>query len=196
MFWDAKSAKEVPDGAETIDEPMPEVEEMEERFCKCENRSGYQQKTDNSRWCVDCGYKLSAPWYVPDGFYSPHFAAQPAEETEEINRIHNTTVETKREHWTTFSNLIANQFNHGGDKYKLEGFEDREATDLICQLWEKPGDELKWLLKTIMKYVFRLRTQNREKDWLKIATYCYIGWLKCGHHLKESHDEDVQKEEK
>lgn len=89
--------------------------------------------------------------------------------------LHNTTVETKREYWPKFAGLIAGQFEHGGDKYKLEGFEGMEATDMICKLWEKPGpDEIKWLLKTVMKYVFRFKNFNREKDLLKIATYCYI----------------------
>ena len=35
--------------------------------------------------------------------------------------------------------------------------------------------------------------EDSEKDLLKIATYCYICWLKAGHHLKEEHDEDTGK---
>jgi hypothetical protein len=43
------------------------------------------------------------------------------------------------------------------------------------------------------KYIFRFKNFHREKDLLKIATYCFILWLKMGAHLQETHDEDVQK---
>ncbi len=108
--------------------------------------------------------------------------------------IHNTNIQQKRKNFKTFSRLIGNQFNHGGDKYKLDGFENMEATDLICKLWEKPGtDEIKWIMKTCMKYMFRFQNFHREKDLLKIATYMYITWLKMGFHLKNDHDQDVKK---
>jgi hypothetical protein len=104
-----------------------------------------------------------------------------------------TTVDVKLAHFDTFASLLKKQFEHGGAKYKLEGFEDMEATDLICRLWEKPGpDELKWLLKTVIKYIFRFQNFHREKELLKIATYCYIAWLKMGFHKEEKHDEDTK----
>lgn len=111
--------------------------------------------------------------------------------------IQNTTVEVKRANFAKFAELIGNQFNHGGEKYKLQGFDDLEATDLICKLWEEPGpDEVKWILKTMVKYMVRFRNFGREKDLLKIATFCYIVWLKMGFHLQETHDEDTRKEGK
>jgi len=77
----------------------------------------------------------------------------------------------------------------------VEGFEDMEATDLICKLWEKPGfDEVTWILKTMIKYVFRFERKHREKDLLKIATYCYILWLKMGFHKSQTHDTDTKGE--
>lgn len=116
------------------------------------------------------------------------------EEAPHSSGLLGTTVKVKGEYFDKFSGLIKGQFTHGGIKYELEGFADMEATDLICKLWEKPGpDELKWLLKTVLKYVFRFKNFNREKDLLKMATYMYIAWLKMGFHLKESADEDTNR---
>lgn len=111
-----------------------------------------------------------------------------------MRKIYNTTVKTKAKYYKKFSNLVGKQFLHGGDKYKLEGLDGMEATDLICKLWEKPGeDELKWVLKTCMKYMCRFQNFHREKDLLKISTYMYIVWLKMGFHLQKSHDDDTKK---
>jgi len=104
----------------------------------------------------------------------------------------NTTVDVKREHFQKFADLISNQFSHGGDKYALPGFTDREATDIISSVFGGPS-EFDWVLGTMTKYIFRFKNFQREKDLLKIATYCYILWLKQGNHLKNSHDEDVAK---
>lgn len=113
-------------------------------------------------------------------------------EPEEVQNTCNTTVDVKRANFQKFANLISSQFNHGGDKYKLQGFDDREATDVISSVFG--GDsQYDWILGTMMKYLFRFKNFNREKDLLKIATYCYILWLKQGNHLREVHDEDVRK---
>ncbi len=105
---------------------------------------------------------------------------------------HNTTLEVKAEYFKVFSDLIGNQFLHGGDKYKIPGLNDREATDIISSVFGGVT-EYDWILGTMAKYLFRFKNFNREKDLLKIATYCYILWLKQGNHLKETHDEDVKK---
>ncbi len=106
--------------------------------------------------------------------------------------MQNTDVKTKRENWKKFADLIENQFLHGGDKYVLEGQEDKEASDWVCEL--VPGKTgVDWILGTMAKYVARYKNFEREKDLLKIATYCYIIWLKKGHHLQEGHDEDIKK---
>lgn len=108
------------------------------------------------------------------------------------NKVYGTTVEVKRENFQKFMNLISNQFNHGGDKYILPGFTDREATDVISAVF---GGETQfdWVLGTMMKYLFRFKNFQREKDLLKIATYCYILWLKMGCHTVETHDEDTKR---
>jgi len=103
-----------------------------------------------------------------------------------------TTVVTKRMHWATFANLISNQFEHGGEKYALAGFKDKEATDVISSVFGGES-EFDWILGTMMKYLFRFKNFQREKDLLKIATYCYILWLKQGNHLAQQHDEDTNK---
>ena len=109
--------------------------------------------------------------------------------------IHNTTVEVKRKHFPQFAELIENQFNHGGDKYKASG--GKEMTDLICETF--PGDSgVDWALGTMMKYLARYKNFGREKDLLKIATYSYILWLKGGFHLldRKFHDEDTSQDGK
>jgi hypothetical protein len=104
----------------------------------------------------------------------------------DLPKSYNTTVETKQKFFKKFADLIEGQFKHGGNKYKLQGFEDREATDVISAIVPN------WVEGTILKYVFRFMNFRREKDLLKIATYCYILWLKEGHHLSEEHDEDTK----
>jgi len=103
-----------------------------------------------------------------------------------------TTVEVKNANFEKFASLISNQFKHGGDKYKLPGFDDREATDVISSVFGGVS-EFDWVLGTMMKYLFRFKNFQREKDLLKIATYCYILWLKQGNHLTQLHDEDTSK---
>lgn len=106
--------------------------------------------------------------------------------------VYGTTVETKRANFHKFADLISNQFNHGGDKYQLPGFTDREATDVISAVFGGKS-QFDWILGTMMKYLFRFKNFEREKDLLKVATYCYILWLKQGNHLKDNHDEDTKK---
>jgi hypothetical protein len=101
-----------------------------------------------------------------------------------------TTTDVKAKNFVKFAELIGGQFAHGGDKYKLQGFEDREATDVISSVFGGPT-EFDWILGTMMKYLFRFKNFQREKDLLKVATYCYILWLKQGNHLKEVHDTDT-----
>lgn len=104
----------------------------------------------------------------------------------------NTTVPIKKDYFKRFSDLIGDQFIHGGDKYKLPGFDDREATDIISSVFGGES-EFDWILGTMTKYIFRFKNFQREKDLLKIATYAYLLWLKQGNHLKEVHDEDTDK---
>lgn len=105
---------------------------------------------------------------------------------------HNTTVSTKSEYWPKFAELIEAQFRHGGEKYKLPGFNDRESTDVISAVFGGERQD-QWVLGTILKYIFRFNQFQRERDLLKIATYCYILWLKFGFHLQETHDQDTHK---
>lgn len=109
---------------------------------------------------------------------------------EEAIEVYNTGIETKRKYFEKFIQLIRNQFWHGGEKYLLEGQENKEFTDLVCEV--SPGKTgFDWILQTIVKYCGRYINFQREKDLLKIATYAYIAWLKSGAHLKEAHDEDT-----
>ena len=102
----------------------------------------------------------------------------------------NTTIKEKKKNYKKFVQLIENQFNHWGDKYKWT--EDKEYTDMICEAF--PGESgVDWILWTCMKYLWRYKNFGREKDLLKIATYIYLIWLKCEHHLKDEHDEDIKR---
>lgn len=103
-----------------------------------------------------------------------------------------TTTKMKAENFQKFAELIADQFSHGGSKYALQGFDDREATDVISSIFGGPT-EYDWVLGTMTKYILRFKNFQREKDLLKIATYCFILWIKQGNHLKEVHDTDTGK---
>jgi hypothetical protein len=107
-------------------------------------------------------------------------------------KLYNTTVKVKRENWKKFTDLMESLILHGGDKYQLPGFEEMEATDLISASF---GGEngYDWILGTMVKYLFRFKNFQREKDLLKVATYCYILWLKQGNHLKTDHDTDTKR---
>ncbi len=109
-----------------------------------------------------------------------------------VPKVFGTTVEVKRLNFPKFAGLISNQFNHGGDKYNLPGFTDREATDVISSVFGG-SSQFDWILGTMMKYLFRFKNFQREKDLLKVATYCYILWLKQGNHLKDTNDEDTSR---
>ena len=105
-----------------------------------------------------------------------------------VPMVVNTDVKTKAQHWPIFEKMIRRQFEHGGEKYKLG--EDKEITDWVCEL--SPGETgADWVLLTMEKYIGRYKSFKLERDLLKIATYAYIMWLKMGHHLDASHDEDV-----
>ena len=108
-------------------------------------------------------------------------------------KIYNTNVEVKREYFDQFVDFIKNQFEHGGDKYKVSEDSDEEMTDMICRKF--PGESgVDWALGLIDKYTGRFKNFQREKDLFKIATFAYIIWLKCGFHLNDEHDEDIKKE--
>lgn len=107
--------------------------------------------------------------------------------------VHNTDVELKRKYWPKFAEFMANQFEHGGKKYAMDGQEDKEITDWVCEL--SPGKTgADWVLQTCAKYCGRYINFKRERDLFKIATYCFIMWLKMGYHLQVEHDEDVNVE--
>ena len=76
-----------------------------------------------------------------------------------------------------FADLTKQQFQYGGQKYALT--ETKESTDVLFDDFS-----YKWLLGTIAKYIKRFNNLKRERDLLKIATYCYILWLKRGFHIK------------
>jgi hypothetical protein len=101
---------------------------------------------------------------------------------------YSTNIEQKRKYFDAFFQLIRNQGEHGGSKYKGNG--EKEFTDLICESF--PGDSgIDWVLGTMMKYLGRYKNFGREKDLLKVAMYTYILWLKGGFHLEQTHDEDT-----
>jgi hypothetical protein len=110
----------------------------------------------------------------------------------DMPKVHDTDIKTKQEYWPKFAELMANQFNHGGEKYALGGVDSKETTDWVCEIC--PGvTGADWILGTMAKYIGRFKNFRRERDILKIATYCFILWLKMGYHLEEHHDEDIKK---
>ena len=110
-----------------------------------------------------------------------------------MSKMHDTSLDVKKEHFEKFVELLRNQFWHGGEKYALS--DTREFTDALCECF--PGESgTDWILGTCMKYLGRFKNFQREKDLLKVATYMYLTWLKHGFHLRadDSHDEDTKRE--
>ena len=77
----------------------------------------------------------------------------------------------------TFIGQIKSQMEYGGVKYKANK-DGKESTDVLFDTFGP-----NWVIGTICKYVFRLTNVGRSKDALKIATYCYILWLKRGFYV-------------
>jgi len=102
-----------------------------------------------------------------------------------IGKYYQTNIDIKKRYMDDFFQMIRNQLEYGATKYASES-QGREATDMLVEAW---GEE--WLFGTMDKYLKRYKNLHRERDLLKIATYCYIKWLHDGYHLKTEHDEDV-----
>lgn len=100
-----------------------------------------------------------------------------------------TNIREKKEHWPKFMKILEKQWNVcGAEKYQLT--EDKEGTDWICEL--VPGDTGNdWIIGTIAKYLLRLKNNPREKDLIKISTYCYIMWLRSGFQHSKVTDDDL-----
>jgi hypothetical protein len=98
------------------------------------------------------------------------------------------TPQLKEKSFVQFAKLIQNQIIAGSKKYAIDG--DKEASDIICDAFG-----MEYALMNILKYALRYKTEQREKDLLKISTYCYIIWLNMGYHENKEHDEDIKKEE-
>ena len=73
-----------------------------------------------------------------------------------------------------FLNILDRQFTGCATKYAFN--EDSEWTDVITMFVPF------WVEGTIMKYLGRLKVYARERDWIKVATYCFILWIKYGLH--------------
>lgn len=88
--------------------------------------------------------------------------------------VRNTNIELKEEFFNEFCEQIRKQFRYGGKKYAAinPDIPDKESTDYIVDVYPE------FVEATIMKYLLRFKTQKREEDLFKIATYCYILWLK------------------
>jgi len=90
------------------------------------------------------------------------------------------------EKYNVFCDLVKDQFAYGGKKYALSTSATKESTDVLFEIYGK-----NWLFGTMAKYIFRYRNLARERDLLKVATYCYIMWLKRGFFLKPEGTEEI-----
>jgi hypothetical protein len=83
-----------------------------------------------------------------------------------------------------FFGAVNRQFSYGGQKYAQT--KEKEATDcLFCDFGKN------WLFGTLAKYCKRYSNLKREKDMMKIATYCFIIWLKRGFHLNNQGTKEI-----
>ena len=80
--------------------------------------------------------------------------------------------------------ILDRQFTGCANKYGFN--EDSEWTDVITMYVPR------WVEGTILKYLGRLKIYWRERDWIKVATYCFILWIKYGLHsdleMRDSHN--------
>lgn len=83
-----------------------------------------------------------------------------------------------------FKNLVQQQLEYGAKKYAHSN--EREVTDILVQY-----HSFRWLIGTLDKYVGRFKNLMRERDPLKIATYCYIIWLKRGFHVHNEGTKEI-----
>jgi hypothetical protein len=92
----------------------------------------------------------------------------------------NTSIELKKKLWTKFIKSCESQWMVGGDRYRLS--KDKEFTDLVCEV---AGN--KWIGGNIVKYVGEIiNTEPKpEANFLKIAVYAFIWWLKEQENLTE-----------
>ena len=74
----------------------------------------------------------------------------------------------------TFLNILDRQFTGCATKYAFS--ENSEWTDVITMYVPY------WVEGTILKYLGRLKVYGRERDLIKVATYCFILWIKYGLH--------------
>lgn len=104
-----------------------------------------------------------------------------------IKPKHCTTVKVKEKHIEEFFELMKDQLIYGGKKYACNN--EKEATDVVVENFG-----VDWVLGTMMKYLLRYKNLQRERDLLKIASYCYIIWLQMGYHIENEHDKDTYNE--
>ena len=87
--------------------------------------------------------------------------------------IESTAVEIT-ERSDSFLDVLERQFTGCATKYAFN--ESSEWTDVITM--KVPY----WVEGTILKYLGRLKVYGRERDLIKVATYCFILWIKYGLH--------------
>jgi hypothetical protein len=101
-------------------------------------------------------------------------------------KIRNTNVALKKKMFNKFCDGLRFQFIYGGKKYSAINplYPDKESTDYIVDCFPE------FVESVMMKYLLRFKTQKREEDLFKIATYCYILWLK--YYSPDVRDENIK----
>ena len=106
-------------------------------------------------------------------------------------------MDTIQTSFNRYVNACKSQWLTGGKRYALDKHQEKEYTDLICEV---VGNE--WIGGNILKYAGEISNYDRfdgvmpEVDFFKIGTYCFIWWLKefkhptTGVRLKKAHWEE------
>lgn len=72
----------------------------------------------------------------------------------------------------------------GTDKYAGKEKDCKETIDIIPEILGEDGYK-NFVLGDLLKRVFRLHNQFRERDLFKIALWCYLLWLRYYYNAEE-----------
>jgi len=95
----------------------------------------------------------------------------------------NTNLKQKKKYFPKFIKKMKEQLEHGGNRYNLPERNDKEMTDLVCEL---AGND--WILGNIVKYAGEYRNMRYEQNLYKIAVYAFILWLKEQNEFNKGKD--------
>ena len=84
-------------------------------------------------------------------------------------------IPKKLSHFEEFCGAIKQLILEGTDKYTGADKDNAETIDIMPQIFGQTGYRT-FVLSDIVKRVIRYKNQQRDRDLLKIALWCYLLW--------------------